>query len=888
NQSGLTEAERHQLLVEFNATGIEFPQEQCIHHLFEAQVMQTPDDIAVVFPSSATAGAKQDNEERLTYQELNCRANRLAHYLRQLGVGPETLVGICVERSVEMIVGLLGVLKAGGAYVPLDPTYPQERLAFMLADTQAPVLLTQAHLLPLLPQHHAQVVCLDSDQQVIAQQPASNPVVDVGPHNLAYVIYTSGSTGKPKGVMIQHKSLVNFTKAAVIDYVLGPGDRILQFASISWDTSAEEIYPCLTCGATLVLRPESMLDSISVFLQSCQAWSLTVLNLPMAYWHELTLKLQPPEALPFPSSVRLLIIGGEQALRERLEIWQKYVDPHVRLVNTYGLTEATAVTTMCDLSGLAESDPAWQEVPIGRPIANTQVYLLNKNLEAVPIGAPGEIYIGGVGVARGYLNRPELTAQKFIANPFSHKPGDKLFQTGDLARYLPNGNIEFLGRLDWQVKLRGYRIELGEIEATLVQHPAIQEAVVLLREDRPGHKRLVAYVIPAPATELRDSEFSTFLKQRLPEYMVPRVYVRLTALPLTPNGKVNRQALPAPADERPELAETYVAPQTPLEQTLAEIWADVLGLSPVGVADNFFELGGHSLLAARVISRLNQSLGVELPVRSLFEHPTIARLAAQIKPLAQVWPHSTGLDIKPVSAQAELPLLFAQEQLWFLEQLIARPAVYHIPAVMRISGPLQVRALEQSFNELARRHHALRTNFRLTNGQPRQVIAPTTPFALPRVNLTGLAEAEQEAETGRLIQAEIEPPFNLIEGPLWRVKLVRLAENEHILVLTIHHIVFDEWSMGVLLRELGELYRAFSRGESSPLPALPVQYPDVVHWQRERLQGDVLAQHLAYWKAHLAGSPPVIPLPTDRPRPAVQSYRGASYTLVLPPALTAA
>jgi len=631
----LTETERYQLLVGWNDTQRDYPKDRCVHELFEEQVERTPQATAVMF-----------EEERLSYRELNRRANQLAHRLQALGVGPGVLAGICMERSVEMVVGLLGILKAGGAYVPVDPNYPMERLALVLNDAQTPVLLSQQHLAETFPRHGAEILCLDSEWETIAQESQENPVSEVITDKLAYVIYTSGSTGRPKGVQVAHRALVNFITSSCATFALEPSDRVLQFASISFDTAAEEIFPCLVRGATLVLRTDSMLDSVSAFLQKCRDWGVTVLDLPTVYWHELTAKLSS-EHLAIPEQLRLVIIGGEKALPDKLAQWQQCVDGHVRLLNTYGPTEATVVATMWESNGTAQVDESLREVPIGRPIPNVQTYVLDKHLNPVPIGVPGELHIGGAGLARGYLNRPELTREKFIPHPFSKEPGERLYKTGDLARYRPDGNIEFLGRLDYQVKIRGFRVELGEIEAVLGQHPAVRGVAVMAREDirKEGwesenlkskiqnpklDKCLVAYVVsnqqPCPmATELR-----SFLKEKLPDYMIPSAFVMLDALPLTPNGKTDRRALPAPDQTRPDLEGAFVAPRNPVEEVLAGIWVEVLGFDQVGIHDNFFEIGGHSLLATQVISRVRKSFHVELPLRSLFEKPTIEELAGVI------------------------------------------------------------------------------------------------------------------------------------------------------------------------------------------------------------------------------------------------------------------
>ncbi len=612
----LTEAERQQVVIEWNSTQADYPQDQCIHQLFENQAERNPHAVATIY-----------EERRLTYQELNARANCLAHYLRKLGVGPEVLVGLSVERSLDMLVGLLGILKAGGAYVPLDPTYPKERLAFMLTDAQLPVLVTQQHLLKRLPEHTSRTVCIDTDWNTIAQESDANPLSAAQAENLAYVIYTSGSTGKPKGVLIPHRGVVNHNLALIKHYAFGPTDRMLQFASLSFDTAAEEIFTCWLSGATLVLRSDKMGLTSADLLRLIEQERLTVLNFPTAYWHTWTYELAESNA-SLPESLRLVIVGGEEALAQRVALWQKHVDKRVRWSNTYGPTETTITATIYDLVREGKDEDI-TTVPIGRPIANTQTYLLDTHLQPVPIGLPGELYIGGAGLARGYLNRPELTTERFIPHPFRTEPGARLYKTGDLARYRPDGTIEYIGRIDQQVKIRGFRIELGEIEALLGQHPQVREAVVLAHEDTPGDKRLIAYIVPANNAAPDNVALRSFLKERLPDYMVPPDFVILEQLPLTPNGKLDRRALPMPEKIDTRREEGYVAPRTPTEQQLVSIWMDLLG-KQVGVTDNFFDLGGHSLLAVRVLARVQEYFQIELPLSSLFEAPTIADLSLKI------------------------------------------------------------------------------------------------------------------------------------------------------------------------------------------------------------------------------------------------------------------
>ncbi len=613
----LTEHERHQLLVEWNQTQVEYSQDQCIHELFEAQVERTPDAIAVVF-----------EDQQLSYCELNARANQLAHYLQTLGVKPEVLVGICLERSIEMIIGLLAILKAGGAYVPIDPTYPQPRLALLLNDAPLTVLLTQQYLLAQMPPHTAKVICFDDDINWQAGSSAikQNPVNQTTPANLVYVIYTSGSTGTPKGITIQHQSLVNFVQAAIAEYELQAQDRILQFASISFDAACEEIFPCLLHGATLVLRTDEMLVSIKAFNEKCQQHCISVLDIPTAFWHQITSELAT-SALKLPESLRLVIIGGEKAAPDKVNIWQQQVESGIGLINSYGPTETTVVATVCDLTTVEG------EVPIGRAIANMQTYVLDSDLQPVPIGVWGELYIGGIGVARGYLHQPELTSEKFIPNPFSDRPGSRLYKTGDRVRYRSDGQIEFSDRIDNQVKIRGFRIELGEIEALINEHPSVMEATVISRKDVSDYEQLVAYVVAnTSAVDLMSntqvvSQLRQHLEAKLPNYMMPSAFVMLDALPLTPNGKVDRQALPAPSTTRPKLEAAYQPPQTEIEKTIASIWQEILNIGDVGIHDNFFELGGHSLLLIQVHSKLQKVFQRDFTLVDMFEYPTISHLA---------------------------------------------------------------------------------------------------------------------------------------------------------------------------------------------------------------------------------------------------------------------
>jgi amino acid adenylation domain-containing protein len=632
-------AERQEILVEWNKTEAEYPADKCIHQLIEAQAERGPDAIAI-----------QHEDETLSYREFNERANQLAHYLRKLGVGPDTPVGVCLESSPNLTVALLAVLKANGACLPLDPAYPQDRLQFMVEDARIPVLLSNEGLGRSVAGSSTKIVCMDSIWESIEREDCSNPENHITPENLAYVIYTSGSTGKPKGVMLTHGGLVNYIAAAVKLYGLTPSDRQLQFSSISFDIAIEEMYPTWAVGATLVLRSGDFSLAGSDFLEWARHHKLTVISIATAYWHELVHELSESGA-SLPESLRLVVVGGEKAQNRALETWRKIVASCVRWINTYGPTETSVIATAYEPPA---DGPLPSPLPIGRPVNNYRIYILDGNLQPVPVGIEGELYIGGPGLARGYLNCPELTAAKFISDPFSSGPQARLYKTGDLARYLENGEIEFVGRRDLQVKIRGFRVEPGEIEAVLTWHSSVREAVVLVQEDVSSGKRLVAYVVPVSGLTPSAVELRKSLKSQLPDYMVPSGFVFLRALPLTPNGKVDRRVLSTlPAHEAP--AENYVAPADPVELELAGMWEGVLGKRPIGVRDNFFEVGGHSLVAVRLMRRIEQKFKRKLPLVTLFEAPTIEQLAAILR--RESWSPNSSLAI-PIQPLGNRPPFF--------------------------------------------------------------------------------------------------------------------------------------------------------------------------------------------------------------------------------------
>ena len=845
-------------LIAFNNTKAVHVGDACVHHQFEDQVERTPVKPAVVF-----------GDRHFTYAELNARANQLAHHLQALGVAAEVPVAICMERSLEMVVAILGVLKAGGAYVPLDPEYPSSRLNYMLEDVRAPVLLTQEHVVKTLPSYEGRMLCLDSDWELIARSSELNPVRTAAAKDLAYVIYTSGSTGWPKGVMVEHGGLGNAVNWITETLELSDLDRCILKTPITFDAAGRELFPTLTSGGTLVIAEPAGHRDCRYIADTLRRERISILHCVPSL---LRLLMEEP-AFNDASALRAVMCGGEALTPQIVTRFQSCIG--AKLYNVYGPTEAIIDSTYW----LCEKRDTHCVVPIGRPIPNAQVYVLDDLLRLLPIGVTGNLYIGGAGLARGYVGRPDLTAEKFIPDPFTGEAGARLYKTGDLARYLPDGNIEYLGRSDHQVKIRGFRIELGEVEGALGQHPAVREAIVLAPEDGSGEKRLVAYVSAEGETRPSASELRGFLKDKLPEHMVPAVFVLLEAFPLTANGKVDRHALPTPDGQRPELDEAFVAGRTPTEELLAEIWAQVLGVERVGIYDNFFQLGGHSLLATQVVSRIRQAFRVEMPLRRLFEAPTVAGLAETIDA-----DRGAGLQAPPIvriPRDGELPLSFAQQRLWFMDQLEPGGSVYNFPAAVRLKGPLDVAALRLSLNEIIRRHEVLRTTFAMVDGRPVQVIAPLLTLNLPILELRDLPEAEREAEVQRLATNEARRPFDLAVGPLVRATVLRLAEDEHVGLLTMHHIVSDGWSTGILIREMAILYQAFCSERTASLPELPIQYVDFAHWQRNWLQGEVLETQLTYWKQQLLGAPP-LELFADHPRPAVQTFHGAHQTILLP------
>ncbi len=858
--------EQNLLLVEWNNTRKDYPREKTLFQLFEEQALRTPDAEALVC-----------GDTRLTYSQLLIRANAVARQLQALGVRPESLVGICLDRSWEMIAGILGTLKAGGAYVPMDPAYPKDRIAFMLDDAKAGVLLAQRKQLDSLPKTGSEILCLDefdwTNHGPGADQSRDQSLISNHQSPLAYVIYTSGSTGKPKGVAIDHRNAVAFVSWAKEVFTPEELSGVLFSTSICFDLSIFEMFVPLCCGGKVILAENALaLRSVSA------ASEVKLINtVPSAIRELLRIK-------GVPESVRVINLAGEPLATSLVN--EIYGQTAVQKVyDLYGPTETTTYSTFT----VRKPD---EPPSIGRPLSNEQVYLLDSHMQLVPIGVPGDLYIGGDGVARGYLNRPELTAEKFIANPFAlpsrgNNAANRLYKTGDLARWRADGRLEFLGRRDHQVKVRGFRIELGEIETVLKKQPGVHEAVVLAREDQPGIKRLVAYLATGScssgatnAEKLREA-----LKFALPAYMVPSAFVFLETLPLTPNGKVDRNALPPPFEDRSSISHDFVPPSSPIEHQLVAIWCDVLHMKEIGVRDNFFDLGGNSLVAVQVISRIRESFNVDLPTSTLFESPTVSALAQRLSTSSQA-SKEHAIPLEPISREGNLPVSFVQERLWFLDEIRAESHAYNVPIAFRLKGGLDVGAFQKAFDYLVMRHESLRTTFQMADGNLRQSISARASLPIAFVDLRdreATSQANFETCIQQLVNAEAQKRFDLVEGPLVRARLFCLGETEHILVLVMHHTISDGWSLGIFFREFEAVYRAIAKGEPiPPLPPLQVQYADFAAWRRKTLQGEFLDAELNYWKKKLAGAPAAIALPSDRMRNGTLAANGGYVTVRFP------
>jgi amino acid adenylation domain-containing protein len=843
---------------------------QTLVDLLMAQAARTPEQVAVKLATIDTASAPNTAIHQLSYAALAQASNQLAHYLQQLGVGPETRVGVCMDRSVEMVVALIGILKAGGAYVPMDPDYPAVRLAYMLADSNIDVLLTQSHLNERLPATDATIISLDSEWNKLALYPNTAPDIDLTADNLAYIIYTSGSTGQPKGAMNAHRGIVNRLVWMQAEYQLTDAHKVLQKTPFSFDVSVWEFFWPLLNGAGLVMAQPGGHRDADYLVNVIQAEQITTMHFVPSML-DIFLQAQNVEAC---TSLWQVMCSGETLPKAYVERF--YSRLKASLHNLYGPTEAAV-----DVSYWAcQSNDLGMSVPIGKPIANLQLYVLGDSLEQLPVGVSGELYLGGVGLGRGYWARPSLTAERFLPNPYSQLAGERLYRTGDLAKWRGDGVVEYIGRADFQVKIRGYRIELGEIESALRGQDGVRDAVVIAREDTPSDKRLVAYLVASESQTLEVNILRDALNRTLPAYMVPSVFVTLDQLPLSPNGKINRQALPKPQGTLLEHQQTFQPLSSPTEELLAAIWADLLNVQRISAVANFFELGGHSLLATRLVARIREQFGVDVSLRAIFELSTLQAISRTIDVGRQ---NKTGTQLQtlvPLPRMEALPVSFAQQRLWFIHQLDQNSPAYNAFVAIRLTGTLNAAVLERSVNALVQRHEILRTTYAFKD-ELVQIVAESLSINLPLIDLTNLDTQEQDRILHDLMATESVAPFDLGNGPIFRTRLVKMQPDVHVFLLALHHINSDAWSFPILFQELVQLYQAFVSGQLSPLPPLPIQYADYAAWQRRWLAGEVLEVQIAYWQKKLVGVSTLLELPTDHPRPPAQTYRGSSRSFQL-------
>ena len=855
----IDDAERQWLLHDLNRTQAPYPRERCVQHVFEDQVRRTPEATALV-----------ENERTLSYAQLNAEANRLAHRLIALGVRPHDRVALLLERGAALVIAEVAVLKAGAAYVPIDVQAPSSRQAWVVQDSQACVLVTDriADVPASLTVPVLDLATLAGD--TVAQD---DPRVAMSSDAIAYVMYTSGSTGVPKGVLTPHRGITRLVFAnRYADF--DAGDCLALAANPVFDASTMEVWGALLHGGRIaVLDSDTVLDATRL-AQALERHGVNTLFLTTALFNLYAQAI--PKAL---ARLKYLLCGGER--NDPASFWRVLAEGGPQhLIHCYGPTETTTYALTCEIT------EAWRghdNLPMGRPIGNTRAYLLDVHGQPVPLGATGELYIGGDGVAQGYLNRPALTAERFLSDPFAGVGDARMYRTGDLARYLPDGNLVFMGRVDHQVKIRGYRIEPGEIEARLVEHPRVRDATVLVRQEG-GDKRLVAYVVADTDAEDLAVVLRAHLAALLPEYMIPAAFMALPAFPLTPNGKLDRKALPAPDDSAFGLR-GYEPPEGATEIRLATLWQDLLGVGRVGRHDHFFELGGHSLVAVRLLSRIEQSFGAPWSLSTLFAHPVLHAMAVALQRDVSQQSTTPALSIVPIARTVDLPLSFAQQRLWFLSQLEGVSATYHIPFGVRLRGRLDAPVLRRCLDRLLDRHEALRTVFVTVAGEPRaRLLAAGRGVPWSEHDLRGSPDAY--SALALLMDNEARAPFDLTEGPLLRASLVHLGDDDRVLLLTQHHIVSDGWSLGVQMRELGALYAAFAEARPDPLPPLSIQYPDYAAWQRESLSGERLREHADYWRRTLSEPPVLLTVPTDRPRPPRQSFEGAELSIRLDEALT--
>jgi amino acid adenylation domain-containing protein len=894
----LSETERHKLLVEWNDTK-DYSQNKYVYQLFEAQAEQNPDAIAISFEG-----------EQITYEQLNAESNKLAHGLISLGVEPNRPIAILLNNGLQQIVSLLAVLKIGCPIVCLDINYPQDRLKQILEEVQPPYLISESSQLDnystLLEQCQQQFKCktiwMDIPEVQKEQTPylhksygsncfsncsTTNPHMPVAPTDTVYIVYTSGSTGKPKGIMQSHQSFCQFINWLGKQFHIQESKCVAQWASITYDAAYCEIFGALCFGATLCMTSASTKYDSSALVKWARKEQISLLQVVPSFCKQIMQALKDESASGNNHSfshLEFMLLAGEVMHVSLAHAWLNRFPNYPQLFNLYGPTESILATYYA----VEKVEPSQRFIPIGRSIDGRQILILDKNQQLCPIGVIGEIYIRSQYLTIGYFQRPEETQKVFIQNPLHNEYPDPVYRTGDLGRYLPDANIELYGRIDNQVKIRGSRVELEDIESALSHHPLIRDQVVIAQSNEEDDQRLIAYLVLNQEQVLTVSELRHFLRNKLPEYMMPAVIVFLNALPLTPNGKVDRRRLPMPDWTDPNLEQAFVAPRTLVEEVVANIWSEVLSVSQVGIHDNFFELGGHSLVATQVISRVRDALRVEIPLRTFFEAPTVAGLVKSIETTSWTEQASQVPPLQPILRSNNLPLSFAQQRLWFVDQLESGSPFYNVPAAIHCQGLLNVTVLEQSLNEILRRHEALRVFFTTVSGAPVQVVSPNLTLTLPIIDLQEISGVKQQIVVKQLAIDEAQQPFDLTQGPLLRAKLLKLDREEYIFLVTMHHIVCDGWSFNVFVQELTTLYSAFSTGKPSPLPNLEIQCVDFAYWQRQWLQGEVLEAQVSYWKEKFAGSFPTLELPTDRPRPPMQTFHGARRSIVLPKVLTEA
>jgi len=864
---------KSRLLSELGERIVKFPEIRSIHSLVERWADKTPNEIAVV-----------DSTTQISYKELNNRANQLAHYLREQNIGQSLPIGISQDKSVNLLISVLAVLKSGHLYLPLDPGYPIDRLEYMIDDSEINLLITDKKNFELFTLFQGSKIVVD-DCDDLDLKSKENPNIDISPSDLAYIIYTSGSTGKAKGTMVQHDSLINIYLGWEQDYeLLECARNHLQMASFSFDVFGGDWTRALCSGGKLVLvSREQLLDAEELYNIIIKE-NIEIAEFVPAVLRNL-IDFLDKESLIL-ESFKILIAGSDIWYVKEYNEFKKFCLPETRLVNSFGLTETAIDSTFFEDRNLNLSED--KLVPIGLPFPNIQILILDEYLNMTPVGVKGELFIGGVSLARGYYKKPHLTAERFIPNLYSNIPGDRLYKTGDIARFLPDGNIEFLGRSDYQIKLRGFRIELGEIENAISEFKNIKDSVVVVKDDTNGDKRLIAYFLQKGNSIIDTIKLREFVSGRTPDYMIPSAFIRMDQFPLTPNGKIDRKCLPEPdqGEIQKSLELDYIAPRNPTEKIIAGIWSEILAIEKIGIKHNFFLLGGHSLLATQVISRIKTELKVNLPLRFIFEKPTVSDLTSEVEKIKLTSNGQEEEKMVPRAIQENIPLSFAQERLWFLDQIEPNSPFYNMPESYRIKGIIDLNILETCFNDIIIRHESLRTFFISEDGNPYQSIQDSYKLEIPLIDLSNLPLTERDEESKVIIEEESKTPIPISKVPLFRIKIIKYDENDHIFLMTIHHIISDDWSTKVIIKELTALYQSYQQRTKLIIPPLKIQYADYSIWQREWLKDERLQTHIDYWKNQLTGIPTLLELPTDHSRPNVQTFNGDYITFNIPSSVT--